>query len=532
MAIYKVNADGKAPSGLKAGDTVVTGGGTYKITGVNSDGSYKSQLASTASTTYNYTGGYANAPSGGGSKGSSGGSSGSKTTTTDPYGGRYNSTNGDIGLYGQQLMEQGANWKDVQQAWQDRYAKASTTDGFSQYANDDIQNAMWEYIQNAIREENAQERDQYIEDWGEQFTEEKPTYESKYDPAIDEMLNKILNRDDFSYDVTTDPLYQQYQTMYRQEGDRAMQETLANAAASAGGMNSYAITAAQQAGNYYNSQMNNKIPELYQLAYEMYLQDKAGMVEDLGILQNMDNTQYNRYRDTMNDFHNDKNFAYGVYKDAVGQGNWQQNFDYNQSIGDRNFNYDSTWRDKEWDNSIGQQDLENKRYDDALKHEAELRAKEEAKAQADALLAMGQMPSNELLAAAGYDAAYATAYIAGIKAELARQNSSKTSNSSSDGSKKKKVVEVEDDKPKTPVYTGKDVTQHPQYNNGSVEGLGIGPVNDETLKKIAVKGGLTADANGGIHWADGWNANNWEEKMKFPFSNLATDILMNGLYNL
>ena len=416
MAIYKVNSDGKAPKGLKTGDTVVTGGGTYKITGVNSDGSYKSSLASSYVTTNNYTGGYASVPSGGGSKGSSGGSSGNKTTTTDPYGGRYNSTNNDMGLYGQSQMENGASWQDVLTTYKDRYNKASTTDGLSQYANDDIQNAMWEYIQNAIAAENQNTQEEYQENWDEYFTEEKPTYEnSKYDPAIDEMLNKILNRDDFSYNAADDPLYQQYQAMYRQEGDRAMQETLANAAASAGGMNSYAITAAQQAGNYYNSQMNNKIPELYQLAYEMYLQDKASMVEDLGILQNMDNTQYNRYRDTMSDFYNDKNFAYGVYQDAVNQGNWQQNFDYNKLVADRNFNYDSTWRDKEWNNSIGQQELENKRYDDALKLEAELRAKEEAKAQADALLSLGEMPDDDLLKAAGYTREWATAYLAGVK---------------------------------------------------------------------------------------------------------------------
>lgn len=39
----KVQANGKAPAGLSAGDKVETAGGTYKITGVNSDGSYKSE---------------------------------------------------------------------------------------------------------------------------------------------------------------------------------------------------------------------------------------------------------------------------------------------------------------------------------------------------------------------------------------------------------------------------------------------------------------------------------------------------------
>ena len=36
MATYKVNPDGKAPAGLSVGDLVVTGGGTYLITGFKS----------------------------------------------------------------------------------------------------------------------------------------------------------------------------------------------------------------------------------------------------------------------------------------------------------------------------------------------------------------------------------------------------------------------------------------------------------------------------------------------------------------
>ena len=43
--------NGKAPSGLRAGDMVITGGGTYKITGLNEDGTYQSQLVDANNTT-------------------------------------------------------------------------------------------------------------------------------------------------------------------------------------------------------------------------------------------------------------------------------------------------------------------------------------------------------------------------------------------------------------------------------------------------------------------------------------------------
>ena len=58
---YKVQEDGKAPSGLSVGSEVVTGGGTYKITGVNADGSYQSTKVADTNTS-NYTGSYASVP--------------------------------------------------------------------------------------------------------------------------------------------------------------------------------------------------------------------------------------------------------------------------------------------------------------------------------------------------------------------------------------------------------------------------------------------------------------------------------------
>ncbi len=58
MALYRVQGNGKAPTGLQAGDEVVTGGGTYRILGVNADGSYRSALSNQQQTIYNYRGSY------------------------------------------------------------------------------------------------------------------------------------------------------------------------------------------------------------------------------------------------------------------------------------------------------------------------------------------------------------------------------------------------------------------------------------------------------------------------------------------
>jgi hypothetical protein len=225
------------------------------------------------------------------------------------------------------------------------------------------------------------------------YSTKQPTYSgSQYSSQKDDILNQILNRDGFSYDYTNDPLYQQYAEMYQREGDRIMKDTLAEAAAGAGGMNSYAITAAQQAGNYYGSQLGDKIPELYNTAYQMYLTDIDNKVRDLGLLESMDATQYNRYRDTMSDWKDDRNFAYGLYRDDIGDSQWQQSFDYNSFINDRDFAYNSDWDNKKWDYSVEQDAIANNRKD-----------QETARADVWKLIESGIPVSDELLKKAGYD---------------------------------------------------------------------------------------------------------------------------------
>lgn len=159
-----------------------------------------------------------------------------------------------------------------------------------------------------------------------------PTFEDSYSKQIDQWLNNILNRDAFSYDYKTDPLYAQYAQTYGREGERARQNTLADASAQTGGLaSSYALQAGQQAQNYYAAQTADKIPELHQMAYDMYLTDIDNQVRDLGLLQNMSDTQYGRYRDTMGDWKDDRSFAYNYYRDQVGDVKDDRAWDYGLS---------------------------------------------------------------------------------------------------------------------------------------------------------------------------------------------------------
>lgn len=299
----------------------------------------------------------------------------------------------DLSILLKQQMAAGLPYQDVQNTLNARVEKATGDPTLGQYAYDNVYDMAWDYIQSAKAAETKQNEIDKGNNWLKNYAASNPTPTYKgTDPRIEEQLNAILNRDDFSYDVSKDPLYAQFAKMYQREGDRAMRDTLAEVASGAGGMNSYAITAAQQAANYYNSQLGDKIPELYQLAYEMYLTDIDNKVRDLGLLQQMDDTQYGRYRDTMQDWKDDRNFAYGAYQDGVAQGNWQTQFDYNADVNDRDFAYNDYWANKEWNEAQEDKDLANSRYDT-----------ESAKAEVEWYVSMGVMPKAELITQAGMD---------------------------------------------------------------------------------------------------------------------------------
>ena len=268
-----------------------------------------------------------------------------------------------------------------------------------------------------------------------------PTYNDSYSSQIDAMLDEILNRDKFSYNALEDPLYQQYLQQYQREGQRAMQDTLGQVSARTGGMaSSYAVSAAQQANNYYASQAADKIPELYQLAYQMYLDDIDQEVQKYDLLTNASDRQYNRYQDTMNNWREDRNFAYDMYLDDIAReqykDEWLHELD-RETIEDGRYN-DETVYNKAWE-------LLDKGVmpDDAMLDAAGI-SKDQASSilsnsqNGDAynkawdLLDRGVMPDDEMLKKAGISAEQAAAIIATNKA---KQTSSSSSGSDGGGGK-------------------------------------------------------------------------------------------------
>lgn len=135
------------------------------------------------------------------------------------------------------------------------------------------------------------------------------SYQSEWTEKLNGMLDKIMNREPFQYDLNADALYQMYKDQYVQQGRMAMQDTMGQAATMTGGYgNSYAQNAGQQAYQGYLQQLTGKIPELYQAAYDRYAQEGQDLYNQYNMMANQDASDYER-------FANERNYQYSVGKD-------------------------------------------------------------------------------------------------------------------------------------------------------------------------------------------------------------------------
>lgn len=119
--------------------------------------------------------------------------------------------------------------------------------------------------------------------------------------AYQKALDAVANPDAFSYAPENDEVWDSYRKQYLREGERAVADTLAKVSAATGGRpSSYAVTAAQQAGDYYNSKLTDMVPTLFQNAYQRYLNELDIKQAGLAALQSDRNSAYNQHMDGYN----------------------------------------------------------------------------------------------------------------------------------------------------------------------------------------------------------------------------------------
>lgn len=186
-------------------------------------------------------------------------------------------------------------------------------------------------------------------------------YVSQHQGQLTTLWGRIQNREPFRYDLGSDALYGQYRDQYMRQGQKAMMDTMGQAAALTGGYgNSYAQSVGQQTYGEYLQGLQSRIPEFYAMALDRYKTEGDQMLDQYAMLQQMEQQDYGRYRDQVADWNeemermyqqyiqersydygrwnDEQNFAYAQYRDGVADDQWNQSFRYQQSQNELAYN--------------------------------------------------------------------------------------------------------------------------------------------------------------------------------------------------
>ena len=151
-----------------------------------------------------------------------------------------------------------------------------------------------------------------------QWQQNRPAdYQSSYQNRINELLGQLLERENFQYSYTRDPLYRQYEQLYTQHAHNASADAAAQAAALTGGYgSSYATSAAQQAYQQQIGGLASAIPTLYSLALDTYQSGGEELVNRLDQLNGQEQNAQTLYDRQLQDYYTQLQQKGEAYNDA------------------------------------------------------------------------------------------------------------------------------------------------------------------------------------------------------------------------
>lgn len=160
-------------------------------------------------------------------------------------------------------------------------------------------------------------------------------YKNQYKDQMDSLMAQINGREPFYYNAQEDALYQILQDQYVRQGQKAMADTVGQAAALTGGYGStYAQRVGQQAYDEYLTGLMNQIPTLEERAYARYQQDGQKLEDQLSRLEQLEAEDYGRYRDQKTDYETEIERLTRQYET-------ERDFDQKQHSENRGYAYDT-----------------------------------------------------------------------------------------------------------------------------------------------------------------------------------------------
>ena len=177
-----------------------------------------------------------------------------------------------------------------------------------------------------------------------------------------DILTAYDNRGQFSYDAMKDPMYLAAKDQYTRMGQKAMKDTMGQAAGLTGGYgNTYAQNVGNQAYDDYMTKLSSVGAEYASQARAAWDAEGQRMLDRYGLALNAANNYYNQGRDALGDQRYQDELAYARERDAISDQRYQNELDYSR----------------------------------------QQQAQSDARSYATYLLGMGIMPNAEQLAAAG-----------------------------------------------------------------------------------------------------------------------------------
>ena len=166
-----------------------------------------------------------------------------------------------------------------------------------------------------------------------------------YGQARNDAWNAINNREKFSYDLNGDALYQQYKDKFINQGRLAMADTIGQASAMTGGYgSSYAVTAGNQAYQSHLQNLNDIVPQLYQMALDKYNQEGQDLKDKYSIINNMYQTEYGEHRDNVSDYNTTLDRYTNAYNTerAYNRSNWESDRTFYNTVANNLYNREFT----------------------------------------------------------------------------------------------------------------------------------------------------------------------------------------------
>ena len=263
-------------------------------------------------------------------------------------------------------------------------------------------------------------------------------YNSQYAGQLDSILQQIQGQQPFKYEFNTDAMFRTLADRYTQDAKQASMNAMGQAAALTGG---YGNTAAQMAGQQaYQEQIRglyDRGMELQQQAYDRYQDQQADRYRQAQLLQGMDETAYGRSRDELGDWERERDYQTQRYdtEDERGYNRYRDDLNYYTQLAQiENADYRSEQErqeairqfqaqydrgvfesDRAFEEQRRQADLDEayrqaqmqeniRQFNESLDWDKMSTQQKYAYQTALAILENGQIPSEELLEAAGLSA--------------------------------------------------------------------------------------------------------------------------------